>query len=146
MSARGNGTETAIRGRLDELVRAIGAKDLDRLRTIYATDVVSFDVEPPLAHRGVSAKLENWQRAFAAFRDVRYEIRDLNVTVGSDIAFAHLLGRLGGTRADGTAVAGMWVRATICLRKSGGDWRITHDHASVPLEARGAIGAAGFEL
>jgi ketosteroid isomerase-like protein len=44
--------ESEIRQRIDTLVEAIRAKDLDRVMPAYALDVVSFDVEPPLQHVG----------------------------------------------------------------------------------------------
>jgi hypothetical protein len=40
--------------------------------------VVSFDVEPPLQHVGVEAKLKNWANVFAVFRDADYEVRGLH--------------------------------------------------------------------
>jgi len=33
------------------------------------------------------------------------------------------------------AAVDMWVRSTVCLRKSGGDWLIVHEHTSVPFDA-----------
>jgi ketosteroid isomerase-like protein len=27
----------------------------------------------------------------------------------------------------------MWFRATVCFRKNGGKWLVTHEHASVPF-------------
>lgn len=116
------------------IIDGIEGKDLDALRRIYAPDVVSFDVEPPLQHVGVDAKLKNWERAFAMLDDLHYELRDLAIEVGDGVAFAHGFGRLRGTLADGTATDGMWVRATFCFRKVDDSWLIAHDQASVPLD------------
>ncbi|MFI2488952.1 YybH family protein [Promicromonospora kroppenstedtii] len=145
MSTQTLDDEAAVRGRLDGIVEGIHAKDLDRLRQVYAADVVSFDVEPPLQHVGVEAKLANWARVFAAFAEVRYELRDLDLTVGDTVAFGHGFGRLSGTLADGTVTAGMWVRATFCLRKDGGTWLVAHDQVSVPLDLRTGKGLTGLE-
>jgi ketosteroid isomerase-like protein len=127
-------SEAEIRRQIDKIVEGIGAKDLDALTRLYAADVVSFDVEPPLQHVGVAAKMKNWARAFTIFRDVSYEVRDLAVTTGDDVAFGHCFGRLSGTLTDGTATDGMWVRATFCFQKIDGDWVIVHDQASVPFD------------
>ncbi len=27
-----------------------------------------------------------------------------------------------------------WFRATVCLQKIGGDWKIAHEHASFPVD------------
>ncbi|MDI3405558.1 nuclear transport factor 2 family protein [Streptomyces sp. B-S-A6] len=130
---------------MDGIVDALRAKDLEGLRRLYATDVVSFDADPPLQHVGIDAKLKNWARVFTYFKEVAYEVRDLRAEVGDDLAYAHGFGRLSGTLADGTSVRGMWVRATFCLRKTDGAWLIAHDQVSVPLDIRDGKGVVDLE-
>ncbi|WP_433182194.1 YybH family protein [Actinoallomurus sp. CA-150999] len=137
--------EAEIRQQIGKIVEGIRAKDLEGLKRIYATDVVSFDVEPPLQHVGVAAKLKNWTSAFTFFRDVSYEVRDLTLTVGDDMAFGHCFGRLSGTLQNGTATDGMWVRATFCFRKIDGNWLIVHDQASVPFDIASGKGVTDLE-
>ncbi|MEV0402700.1 nuclear transport factor 2 family protein [Actinoallomurus sp. NPDC050550] len=137
--------EAEIRQQIGKIVEGIRAKDLEGLKRIYATDVVSFDVEPPLQHVGVAAKLKNWTSAFTFFQDVTYEVRDLALTVGDDMAFGHCFGRLSGTLQNGTATSGMWVRATFCFRKIDGDWLIVHDQASVPFDIASGKGVTDLE-
>ncbi|MGA8245562.1 MAG: nuclear transport factor 2 family protein [Nocardioides sp.] len=126
--------EAAIRQRIADIVDALGDKDLEALSRPYAPDVVSFDVEPPLQHVGIAAKLNNWEKVFAHFQDVEYEVRDLRVIVGDGAAYAFGFGRLSGTLTNGVTTSGMWVRATFCFRKVGGSWSIAHDQVSVPLD------------
>jgi ketosteroid isomerase-like protein len=127
--------EADIRQRIEKLAGAIRALDLEAVMSIYTTDVVSFDIEPPLQHVGAAAKRKNWERVFALYgHPLGYEIRDVSITVGEDVAFAHSLNRLSGTLRSGTTTTGFWVRATTCFRKINGDWFIAHDHASVPLD------------
>jgi ketosteroid isomerase-like protein len=137
--------EAQVRQRVAALVEQIEAKDLDGLGRLYADDVVSFDVEPPLQHMGRDAKLRNWTRVFTSFSDVRYELRDLAFTVDESIAFVHGFGRLSGKLVTGAATAGMWVRATLCFRKVGGEWLIVHDQVSVPFDLRSGRGVADLE-
>jgi ketosteroid isomerase-like protein len=137
--------EARIRQQVDMIVAGIHAKDLDSLRRLYAADVVSFDVEPPLQHVGVEAKLKNWANVFTFFRDVDYEVRDLSVTVGDDVAFGHAFGRLSGTLPDGTATHGMWVRGTFCFQKLNGNWLVVHDQASVPFDIASGKGVTDLE-
>jgi ketosteroid isomerase-like protein len=137
--------ETAIRQHIGEVVAGIKGKDLERLRRLYSADVVSFDVEPPLQHVGVDAKLKNWVTAFAFFRDIDYEVRDLTLTVGDTVAFGHCFGRLSGTTKDGVAVDGMWVRATFGFRRIDGTWLITHDQVSVPFDIAGGRGVTDLQ-
>ncbi|MGW5158815.1 YybH family protein [Nonomuraea wenchangensis] len=134
MSRRDESGEAEIRRRIEALVEGIEAKDLRALEGAYAPGVVSFDVEPPLQHVGVAAKLRNWAKVFAVFEKVTYELRDLTLTVGDGVAFGHGLGRLSGTLENGAAAGGMWVRATFCFSRIDGEWLIVHDQVSVPFD------------
>lgn len=145
MPAQREMDEAEIRRRVGEIVQGIRARDLDALERLYATDVVSFDVEPPLQHVGIAAKLKNWAAVFTFFEDADYEVRDLTLTVGDEVAFGHGFGRLSGTLKNGTATNGMWVRATFCFRKIGGDWLIAHDQVSVPFDIASGRGVTDLE-
>jgi ketosteroid isomerase-like protein len=79
------------------------------------------------------------------FQDVTYEVRDLALTVGDEVAFGHCFGRLSGTLKNGTATSGMWVRATFCFQKTDGQWLIAHDQASVPFDVASGKGVADLE-
>ncbi|PRY59681.1 YybH family protein [Glycomyces artemisiae] len=136
---------TAIRGLFGSIVEGLRAKDLDAIGRLYAEDVVSFDVEPPLQHVGIDAKLKNWANVFAVFAEVDYELRDLRLTVDESIAFAHGFGRLSGKLKNGAVTEGMWVRATFCLAKPAGEWRIVHDQVSVPFDIATGKGVADLE-
>jgi ketosteroid isomerase-like protein len=104
------------------------------VKPIYAPDLVSFDIVPPLKHVGAEAKLKNWTDVFAAYRrPLGYEIRDLTITVGDDVAFGRSLNRISGTLKNGTT-SDYWVRWTTCFRKIDGNWLLAHDQVSVPLD------------
>jgi ketosteroid isomerase-like protein len=49
--------EAQINQQVARIAEGIRARDLESLRPIYATDVVSFDVEPPLEHVGIQASV-----------------------------------------------------------------------------------------
>lgn len=127
--------EARIRRLIDRSVEAIRARDLDGLKACFATDVVSFDVGPQLQSLGVAAKMQNWVLAFTVFQPpIGYEYRDLAITVGDDVAFAHSFNRLSGTLKNGNVNrVGPWVRYTGAYRKIGGAWLIAHDHVSAPV-------------
>ncbi len=126
--------EADIRRRLDELVNAVRAMDLESLKSIYAPDIVSFDIEPPLRHVGAEAKWKNWAKVFTIYqRPLGYEIRGLTIMVGDDVAFGHCLARISGTLKNGNT-SDYWVRWTSCLRKRDGTWLIVHDQISVPVD------------
>jgi len=126
--------EVAIRERVDKLVAAIRATDLEGVKPIYAPDIVSFDIVPPLRHLGAEAQWKNWADVFRAYRrPLGYEVRDLTLTVGDDMAFGHSLNRITGTLQNGNKTD-FWLRWTSCWRKINGNWLIVHHQASVPVD------------
>ncbi|MVU75910.1 DUF4440 domain-containing protein [Nocardia sp. ET3-3] len=134
-----------IRRLIDGVIEALHAKDLDAVRRAYTADVVSFDVEPPLQHVGIDAKLENWARAFTFLETLNYEVRDLTLTIGDDIAFGHAFARLTGTAQNGVSFPGMWVRVTYGLRRIDDTWLIAHDQVSVPLDIASGKGVVDLQ-
>jgi uncharacterized protein (TIGR02246 family) len=115
-------------------VAALRAMDLEGVMSLYAPDIVSFDIVPPLRHVGAEAKRKNWVDAFAMYqRPLGYEIRDLTITLGDDVAFGHSLNRVSGTLKNGNKTD-FWLRWTTCFRKIDGNWLIAHDQVSVPLD------------
>ena len=129
--------EAQIRQRLDGWTKALHSKDLDGLMSHYAEDIVVFDVPPPLRYDGAVAYRKNWADWFASFRapDIGYEIRDLSITAGDDVAFCRSLNRITGARTSGEDTD-VWVRATVCFRKIGATWLVAHEHVSVPINMR----------
>ena len=122
--------------RINKLVEAVRAMDLDRVMSTYAPDIVSFDMVPPLRHVGAAAKRKNWADLFAMYqRPLGYEIRDLTVMVGDALVFAHSLNRISGTLKTGNR-NDLWLRWSTCFRKVDGNWLISHDHISIPLDEK----------
>ena len=126
--------ESEIRQRIDKLVEAIRAMDLDTVTSMYAPDIVSFDIEPPLKHIGAEAKKRNWAHVFSIYqRPLDYELHDLDIVVGDDVAFGHGLIRVSGTLKNGNTTEHRF-RFTTCFRKISGNWLIAHDHVSAPFD------------
>ena len=88
--------EAQIRELVDDWARAIRAKHVAGVMAHYAADSVTFDLAPPLISTGADAKgLQAW---FATWEGpLGYEMRDLKITAGDDVAFCHGLNRLSGT-------------------------------------------------
>jgi ketosteroid isomerase-like protein len=58
---------------------------------------------------------------------------ELAITAGEDVAFAVAIMRCGsGTFSGPPREGGFLFRLTFGLRKVDGDWRIAHEHHSVP--------------
>jgi uncharacterized protein (TIGR02246 family) len=126
--------EAAIQGLLDDCIRSLHDKDIEGVMSIYAQEVVSFDIVPPLQYIGADAFRKVWEEVFSSFQGpIDYEIHDLNITVGDDVAFTHSLNRIRGTMNNGQK-ADLWLRWTACLRKINGKWLIVHHQSSVPVD------------
>jgi ketosteroid isomerase-like protein len=109
-------------------------KNIDQLMSLYANDVVYFDLVPPLRYAGSAALRGRFSHWFDRWTSaINLEIRDLNILENGDIAAAHMLIRASGTLKNGQEV-GYWVRTSnICQRLDQG-WLITHEHVSLPVE------------
>ena len=137
--------EAEIRRVMESWAKAIRGKDVEALVTHYTPDVLVFDLAPPLQHAGKDVQRRNFEEWFASFRGpVGFEMRDLEITSGDGVAFAHSLNRITGERTSGEDTD-VWVRATVCLRKIGGTWLVAHEHASVPFYMDGS-GKAAVDL
>jgi ketosteroid isomerase-like protein len=129
-------TEALIRQRVEDLAKAIRARDIDGVISLYAPNIVSFDIDPPLRYGGAANKRRAWQEFFATYTGpIAYEVRDLNVTTHGELAFVHSLNHVKGTLASGH-ITDMWVRWTACFRRIDGVWLVVHDHVSVPADLK----------
>jgi ketosteroid isomerase-like protein len=125
--------DALIRRRVEDYAKAISAKDIDSVMSFFAPELVSFDLQPPLRYTGAENKRREWQKAFAAFRSIAYEVRELNVTTHGELAFVRGLNNFKGTLASGH-ITEVWVRWTACFRRIDGVWLVVHDHVSVPAD------------
>jgi PhnB protein len=134
--------ETQICERIDDWLNALRAKDIDRVMAHYASAILVCDLAPPLRRSGMQALrqfLEDWFPTWQG--PIGFELRDLQITSGDDIAYCHGLKRISGRKTDGEE-PDLWIRATLCFRKIDGEWKITHWHESVPFYMDGSDRAA----
>ncbi len=126
--------EDVIRRRIEDVVKALNAKDIEGVMSLYAPGLVSFDIVPPLRYAGADNKRRAWQEAFAAWAGpFAYEVHDLDVTTHGELAIVHSLNHVNATLAGGH-ITDLWLRWTACFRRIDGAWLIVHDHASVPAD------------
>ena len=126
--------EAAIKRVIEGGVEAVRNKNIEGVMSLYAPEVVSFDIVPPLRYVGADAFRNVWEEVFSSFQGpIGYEMHDLNITVGDDVAFAHSLNRISGTRNNGQKTD-LWLRWTACFRKINGTWLIVHHQNSVPVD------------
>jgi ketosteroid isomerase-like protein len=126
--------EATIQRRLDEWTMLLRDKNIEGVMSLYAPEVVTFDIVPPLRYMGADALRKLWEEVFFIYQGpIGYDLRDLSITVGDDVAFTHSLNRLSGTMANGQKT-GYWLRWTACFRKINGKWLIVHHQNSVPVD------------
>jgi uncharacterized protein (TIGR02246 family) len=136
--------EAEIRKLINDREKAVRARDVDGSIANIAPDIVLFDVVNPLHHIGSDALRERAEQWFASFEGpIDYEIRNLSVTAGNDVAFSHGLNHVSATKLGGGQLD-MWWRTTVCFRKIDDQWTVVHEHNSVPFEVES--GKASLDL
>jgi uncharacterized protein (TIGR02246 family) len=125
--------EADIRRLIAAWSRALEAKDVDGLTSDYAPDAVLFDAIPPYKTVGADNIRNVWDNCLPYFPDTfKSEHRDITVHVDGDIALVHCLHHFVPTPADHPC--GMtWMRVTACYRRLEGQWKVVHEHVSLPF-------------
>lgn len=115
-------------------------KNADDIAACYADDAVIYDLAPPLGRRGINrGGIAEWLATWDG--PIRFDGKEVELHVDGDIAYMTALNQMRGTKSDGQEVD-LWFRTTMCFRRKGGAWRITHDHSSVPFLMDGSERAA----
>jgi ketosteroid isomerase-like protein len=136
--------EAAIHAVIDTMREALFEKNPNKLVSAFTADAAIFNLAPPLEHHGVDpAEKQAWFDSWST--PIELEPRGFKVTVSGDYAFAHGFLRLAGTKKGPEATVSFWMRETVCLHKQSGEWRIVHEHASVPFYMDGTLRPA-FDL
>ena len=137
--------EAQLQAFIQERVEAICNKNIAGATNHCAQNVVLFDVVGPLQQSGIKAmqqRLDNW---FASFdENIDFEIKDLNIVLGTDAGFCHSFNHVNATTKDGGKLD-MWWRETPGWQKIDGEWLVTHAHSSVPFDAVSGKGSVGLK-
>ncbi|MET0455807.1 MAG: nuclear transport factor 2 family protein [Mycobacterium sp.] len=122
-----------IRAVVTRWVDAIVGTDLDGVVAHHSDDIVMFDVPPPYdGIRGIEDYRGSWPPFFDFIRSgATFELLELNVEAGEDVAFAYGLLRCGGEKEFAKNPDNR-LRLTMGLRKVDGEWTIAHEHHSFP--------------
>lgn len=132
-STMNHSPDEEIRALVERRIEAMRNKDAAAAIACLSEAVVAFEMIPPLALPARAARDEQGFAAWlSSFDELDVEVRDLTIRADSNIAFAHSLNHLTGTRAGGAAVD-LWMRSTLGLRREADGWRIVHAHSSVPF-------------
>jgi uncharacterized protein (TIGR02246 family) len=124
---------------------ATAAKDLDGIMAGIADDVVSYEHEVPLAYVGADAVREVCRQGLEASDEtVTWDVPDLTVLVGGDLAVGWGLNRMGVPRPDGSVVVS-WSRGTRVFRRGRDGWEMVHQQVSYPFDPETGRAATDLE-
>ena len=115
---------------------AVYAKDVEAFVAIFADDIRVFDMWGTWSHDGIDSWREMAVGWFGSLGDelVRVAFDDVQTTVGDDTAVLSAFVTFAGLSADGEELRSMNNRLTWGLRKTGGTWKVVHEHTSAPVE------------
>jgi ketosteroid isomerase-like protein len=136
--------EAVIKRVIEDGIEAVRTRNIEGVMALYASEVVSFDIVPPLRYVGAEIFRTVWEEVFSSFQGpIGYEMHDLSITVGDDVAFAYSLNHISGTMNNGLKTD-LWLRWTACFRKINGTWLIVHHQNSVPVDLQ--LGKAVLDI
>jgi uncharacterized protein (TIGR02246 family) len=125
-----------IRALEDRFLTAFKAKDINAIMACYVPDqsLIVFDAVPPRQYTGAPAYRKDFEDFFAAYPGpFDGTLSDLDITVGGDVAYGHSIQHASLTDKAGKKLE-VTVRVTDGYRKINGQWLISHEHVSVPVD------------
>lgn len=126
--------EAEIRELVENWASAVRKRDIAAILRDHSADILMFDVPPPFQSKGLDAYRKTWDLFFSwAPEPAVFDIEEMHVTAGKDVAFVAAAMRCAGGR-PGEAEVELAFRLTIGLRKVDARWVITHEHHSVPAD------------
>lgn len=130
----GEVSRQAVSRVIDSWAEAFCARDLDSLMALYANEAMIFDAIPPLRERpgdSFRGKLEHCLPYFP--ETFSWEVAEERLEVSDNISFAHRLFKYTCDDPNHPATQ-TWLRHTIGLKRIDGEWKIVHDHVSLPFD------------
>lgn len=126
--------EMDIHALIERWARAVREENRAGIRADHDSDMLIFDVPPPLLSQGLDAYMATWEMFFSSVeKPVAFAFHDVQVTCGQDVGFATAIGRCVNIDTNGKREP-LEFRLTMGLRKIDGRWRVMHEHHSLPAE------------
>jgi len=130
--------QAAIKSLEDRFVTAFNAKDTKAIMSLYVPDqtLVVFDASVPRQYTGADAYTKDWNDTWAMFPGTaKIDLADLEISVGGNIAYSHSIQHTTFIDKKGKKME-TTVRVTDGYKKVNGQWLISHEHVSVPIDFR----------
>ncbi len=130
----GNQTaENEIRASIQRWASALESRDLDSMFQEYAEDAMLYDVMPPYKTVGIVNIRKIWENCLPYFpAKFKSEHRDIVVHADENIAVMHCVHHFS-TEDVNHPCSQSWFRATVSYRRMNGQWKIFHEHVSLPF-------------
>ena len=129
--------QAAIEVVLEQWAAATRTGQQDKVLANHLDDVLIYDVLAPMKYESAAAYRKSWGDWQSDTQgEGQFGLEDLAITAGPDVAFANGFIRCGGELPDGLTFEDL-VRATFCLCKTDGSWKIAHQHISKPIQFGG---------
>lgn len=126
--------EMDIQALIERWAKAVRDEDRAGIRADHDSEILMYDVPPPFSSQGLEAYMATWETFFSrAEKPVAFDLHDLKITAGTDVAFATATGRCVDIDPAGKREK-LEFRLTMCLQKINGRWRVMHEHHSLPAE------------
>src|SRR5437762_10246840 len=94
--------ENQIKVVIDAWADAVRRHDLPGILAHHEQDIVMFDVPPPLQSRGMDEYKKTWDLFFQYHTPSQaFDIEELAITAGADVAFAVAIMRCGSATPSG---------------------------------------------
>ena len=127
--------QAAIKTVEDKFTTAFNAKDTNAIMSLYVPDqsLIVFDASVPRQYTGAAAYTKDWNDFWAMYPGAaKIDLSDLDITTGGNVAYSHSIHRTTHIDKKGKKTE-MTVRVTDGYKKVNGQWLISHEHVSVPL-------------
>jgi ketosteroid isomerase-like protein len=123
----------AIRALIERWTAAVRRHDYEGILADHDRNIVMFDVPPPIRSQGIDAYRRTWDLFFTVHQHADpFDVLELEVTAGQDVAFAVAMMRCGGAHDRGECYL-LDFRLTVGLRKVDDRWCVVHEHHSLPV-------------
>lgn len=126
---------TTIEDFFKKYAEAAWKKDPGSMIDLYSTEAIIFD----MWEKGVERDHESWAGSIndwlGSLGDERVKVDFDKVAISSseNVAFASALVSYQALDSDNKVIRGMTNRMTVCFKKIGGNWKVTHQHTSAPI-------------
>ncbi len=112
--------ESQIKALLEAWADAVRRHDVPAILAHHEPDIVMFDVPPPLQCKGIEAYEQTWDLLFRYHKPgTAFDIEELAVTAGQDVAFAVAIMRCGPDSSSNPADKdGFLFRLTVACARS----------------------------